>query len=253
MDQDFVEKIRLTRFGFRLKLIGFSTFLSWFGIVTSLLVIIGGITVLSIFFSYLQSIIIIPIVFISLLLILYLVMWIFLYKKTNRRNINGIETLAKVYGYVIGTLEIIGTIVSIIVISAAIEAIRVMRNECVNYPWENCSSPPPEVIAIAVGKLIFVTVYLIMACLKIHGIRLLKNKLLGIYLCFRYVILIIHPILEIASMIKSDDMFYVMFAIGWLIIFALFTILDLGLINILYGIREDRKKVELFQKMTNDV
>ena len=42
MDQDFVEKIRLTRFGFRLKLIRFSNFLSWFGIVTSLLVIIGG-------------------------------------------------------------------------------------------------------------------------------------------------------------------------------------------------------------------
>ena len=245
MDQDFVEKIQLTRFGFRLKLIGFSTFLSWLGIVTSLLVIVGGITVLSIFFSYLQSIIIIPVVFISLL-IPYLVMWIFLNKKTNRRKINGIETLAKIYGYVIGTLEIIGTIVSIIIISAAIEAIRVMRNECVNYPWENCSR------AIAVGKLIFVTVYLIMACLKIHGIRLLKNKLLGIYLGFRYVILIIHLILEIASMIRSDDMFYVMFAIVMLIIVTLFTILDLGLINILYGIREDRKKAE-FQKMTNDV
>ena len=125
--------------------------------------------------------------------------------------------------------------------------------------WENCSSPPPEVIAIAVGKLIFVTVYLIMACLKIHGIRLLKNKLLGIYLGFRYVFLIIHLILEIASMIKSDDMFYVMFAIDnsiaivMLIIVTLYTILDLGLINILYGIREGRKKVELFQKMTNNV
>ena len=252
MDEDFVEKVKLTRFGFRLKLIGFSTFLSWFGIVTSLLVFIGSITVIGIF--SLEKIILIPIIFVSILLIPYLVMWTFLNIKTNRRNIMGIETLAKVYCYVIGTLEIVGTTAFIIIICYTFVILSVMSNECTE---ENCSHPPPEMIAIAVGKLICGTVYLIMACLKIHGIRLLKNKLLGAYLGFRYVIAIIYFISEIASIIKSDDLYFVMFGtinrILMLIMVTLFTILDLGLINILYGIRAARKKVGFSQKIKNVV
>ena len=238
MDQDFVEKIKLTRFGFRLKLIGFSTFLSWFGIVTSLLVFIGGITVISVFSSssmamyYSEKVILIPTMsFFIILNIPYLIMWTFLIINTNKRNIDVIESITMVYCYVLGAFEIFVSVGSIVISLISIEIVSLVNSNC-----QDCRLPPQD-IAIFIIKVIVSTVYLIFACLKIHGIRLEKNKLLGIYLCFRYICFIVSQgsLILLARMLHDYTV-----PIPILVGSTLFFILDLGLHIILHSTRADR-------------
>ena len=81
-------------------------------------------------------------------------------------------------------------------------------------------------------------IYFIFACLKIHGIRLEKNKLLGIYLGFRYALSILFMITFLVLSIKTDGRGD---EIVGLIVGGLYFILDIGLTVILHTIRVNRE------------
>ena len=128
-----VEKMKLTRFGFRLNLLGFSSFLSVLGIIASIIGMIGGIVIFwagsKVYYyigpGYSQGITLFVIGAIALILmILYIIMWILLKIKTSKQDIHGIEKIGKVYSYVSGSLEIIGAIALIIYSSFALEAVE---------------------------------------------------------------------------------------------------------------------------------
>ena len=120
MDQ--AGKLKLTKFGFHLNLLGASSFLSVLGIVVS---IIG---ILVIIFLHVYAIHLNPVpgcggwednlasfsLGAFILMIPYLTMWILLKIKTRKQDIRGIEKIGKVYSYVSGSFEIISMIALII-------------------------------------------------------------------------------------------------------------------------------------------
>merc|ERR1712051_1153939 len=98
---DQVEKMKLTRYGFHLNLLRFSSFLSVLGIILSILGIIGDIVLFWVASQINnfgrqrpQRVILLVIGGVSLLLmLLYLIMWILLKMKTNKQDIPGIEKI----------------------------------------------------------------------------------------------------------------------------------------------------------------
>ena len=232
---ELVEKMKLTRFGFRLNLIGFTSFLSWLGIVTTLLGIIGSIVAIIIVTTVSDTsldttlkIIIISIwSIITLLSIPYLVMWVFLKINTNKRDIKVIETIARIYCYVIGALEII------IAICGVISSVYILSTTY----WSS-------IMAVLVGTIVGLIVYLFFASLKIHGIRRKQNELFGIYLGFRYFFFL----LILPSMIFSPLRILIT-NIGSVIFF----ILDMGLNIILHSIRANKDTAGLLNSEENNL
>ena len=110
-----------------------------------------------------------------ILMIPYLIMWIFLKIKTNKQDIPGIEKIGTVYSYVSGVLEIIVSIT--LIIFSIIDL-------CGHHP----------LLGLDIGFIIGSAIYLIFNCLKIHGIRVENNKLLGTYLGFRYTLFVLYMI-----------------------------------------------------------
>ena len=237
MDHDSVDKIKLSKYGCGLNLIRFSFFLSIFGIVVSTLGTIGGIASIAIAtqvdpsreyggFDISDPLYVTGITFL-ILMIPYLAMWILLNIKARKRNIASIEKIVKIYSYVSGSMEIM----------AMLFAIGVILFELLH--WGPFEGIPHILIAVQIGTVIFglsifATIPILVACLKIHGIRLEKNKLLSVYLGFRYVILL--PTTLSAIMITLFiPAFWTDLMLG-----VLFFILDIGLTVILHSIREDR-------------
>ena len=109
MDQ--VEKMKLTKYGFRFNLLGSSSFLSVLGIIVSIIGIIGIIACFvmgSIIASKTSNLGLVGLAIILLILTIpYLVMWILLKIKTRKQDICGIEKIGKVYSYMSGSFEIL--------------------------------------------------------------------------------------------------------------------------------------------------
>ena len=216
----------MTTFGFGMNLFPFSRALSVLGIFVSYFVgVPGGLALIVIAYD-LRSVYILPDLLygagavILTIMIPYLTMWILLKNKTNKKDIPGIEKIGKIYSYVSGSLEIIGMIVYIGI------CIYVVR----------------------IGLVLGAAVYLIFVCLKIHGIRVEKNKLLGAYIGFRYVLFILYMIGLAILCALIDNLnwsaIYGARTIGVVIAFIVaftFFILDIGLTVILHSIRVDRE------------
>merc|ERR1711860_217040 len=87
-------------------------------------------------------------------------------------------------------------------------------------------------------------IYFVFACLKIHGIRVENNKLIGIYLGFRYGLFALYMIgfiiYSIFSILIAGELFLIMAIIG-LVVGGVYFILDIGLTVILHSIRVDRE------------
>ena len=154
--------MKLTKYGFQLNLFGFSSFLSVLGIVNSLLGVMAGIGVIVLtLFPKTQADPSASFIFSSILngtgaaiiiiMIIYLVMWFLLMIKTAKKDIAGIETIAKVYSYISGAFEIFGMIC--VQIFGLIGLLL-------------------KVTETSIIFIIFSGVYLIFSCIKIHGIRL---------------------------------------------------------------------------------
>ena len=248
-DRSLVEKIKLTRYGFKWNLIGFSSFLSILGIVVSTLGTIGAIATLAIgiWFSTTRTFqevgpwLIIIGILIFAIMILYLAMWIALKKKTNKRNIMSIERIGKIYSYLRGALEIIA------MASCLLSLVFHFSYHGPNGSFEfGFSSNPGEEIFI----FLFATTDLIFACLQIHAIMLEKNKLLGIYLGYRYAAFFLTIIAAFILAICDSESLGAW--IGGLIGDILFFILDIGLTVILHSIRDTRRSFVGMENPLND-
>ena len=221
-----VDNIKLTKYGFHLDLLKFSSFLSILGIVFSIIGLIGSIAAvfLVLYASGLtkDSRVWGLYLIIFCLIAPYLGMWIFLTIKTNKQDIPGIEKIGKVYSYVFGSLEIIYRMVQIYAMITTITAISDISN------W-----------VLAFTTIIGSVIYIFVACAKIHGIRVENNQLLGEYLGIRYVLFILD---NIFSIIKGLVLSYSFLdTTARLIVPIIFFILDIGLTVILHSIRVNRE------------
>ena len=241
--------MKLTKYGFHLNLLGFSSFLSVLGIIVSLIGAIGGLACIigaSQFAKMLDEdedvdvddkllvlVVIGTFYFIGVVILLfmipYLIMWTLLKIKTSKKNFPGIEKIGKVYSYAYGGLEII---VAIALILIAIE------------------NPVDEMTGKTIGYIIVSAIYLIFTCLKIHGIRVENNKLLGTWLGFRYIFFFLYMITIIVYCIKNDEVVvYIMIAA------IIYFILDIGLTLILHSIRvckENSAETVQFENMNTE-
>ena len=81
--------------------------------------------------------------------------------------------------------------------------------------------------------------YLVFACLKIHGVRVKNNKLIGTYIGFRYGLIALFMILLIIlNALRGFDSFDFVIQIYEVV----YPILDVGFIVILHSIWVDREK-----------
>jgi len=217
--------------GFRLKLLGFSSFLSVLGIVFGFMLLIGGLFFLESaaklprddHFDITRYIFLIIGCVLIFLMIPYLIMWILLKIKSSKQNIPGIERIGIVYSYVSGTLEIIGGIVRILF---------------------SCMIQYSDLLIVQITVIIYSAICLIFTCLKIHGTRVKNNKLLGTYLEFDNALFFLNIIAFIISITTTPflEHFQVIFA-AWIVIIV-YLILDIGLTLILYSIRENTARTE---------
>ena len=229
--------MKLTKYGFRLNLLGFSSFLSVLGIVVSIIGIPGGITGVAYgiylsspsFYSpggyYYGRDLIGPLFYsigagVLIITIPSLPMWILLKIKTSKQDIPGIERIGKVYSYVLGSLEIIGQIAGLIKSINDIRGIFTIGGLH---------------LLFGIIEIIVTLTGLIFACLEIHAIRVENNKILGAYIGFRYA----HFILIMIRIIV-ESFFRVYFLIV-LIPFIPHIIFDIDLTVILHSIRVNRE------------
>jgi len=217
-EEDEVE-MKLTKFGFRLNLLRFSSVLSLFGIVTSLLMIILGFAVIvminsgSTFVSVNGQIIIIVMGLVIFLNIPYLVIWIVIKIKTSKRHISGVERIVKIYCYAIGFIET-KAMIGIMIIGVS--------------SFHNIDD-------VGIILIVGAAVNLIAVCMKFYGIRLEKSKWIGIYIGFRYALFLLSLIL-----LSYNYSVSVLLLTG-ITVYLLYFMLDLGLTIILHSIRVDRE------------
>ena len=251
MDRSSVEKIKLTQFGFRWNLIRFSSFLSVLGIVVSTLGTIGSIATLGLGIGFSNSrrewpglhiILIVSGMIVLVIMTLYLAMWISLKKKTNKRDIASIERIGKIYSYMSGALEIIAMVTCLF--AYLVHFYHHWFKYDHSYDYEGYFS-----VTLFIFILLFATVDLIFTCLKIYGIWLKKNKLLGIYLGYRYAFFFFTILFGVIGTIyvRGIEVF-----IGPLLGQVLVFVLDIGLTVILHSIRADRGSLVGMENPLND-
>merc|ERR1712179_522706 len=226
MDQ--VDKMKLTKYGFRFNLLRSSSFLSVLGIVVSVIGIIGSIAcfLMGLWDQYLD----LEEVFANsytlgavllIIMIPYLAMWILLKIKTSKQDIHGIEKIGKVYSHVSGSLEIIAMIARIIISVKTLAAVS---------SFLGSSGLLIGIQSVFIGiesvYIIGAVIYFVFACLKIHGIRVENNKLIGIYLGFRYGLFALYMIGFIIysiytgvafSILIAGELFLIMAIIGLIV------------------------------------
>lgn len=165
--------IKLTKYGFFLDLFAFSSFSSMLGIVISLLIVFGGLTMIVVINMgiYYNDELVMVISMLIIFNIIYLVMWTLLKMNTNSGNIDGIERITEVYCYVTAFLEIKGMIVMILF------GVMILISS--------------SDLLVGIGIIIVAPFGLFFAFMKIHGIMVKESKWIGIYLVSRYSLFII--------------------------------------------------------------
>ena len=104
------------------------------------------------------------------------------------------------------------------------------------------------ILGLKIGQNVLATIYLVFACLKIHGTRVKKNKFLEAYIGFRYVLFILY-MTGLAILIALTERFtWIAFIWGFV-----FFILDIGLTVILHSIRVDRENTETTETTFNTI
>ena len=226
MDQ--VDKMKLTKYGFGLNLLASSFFLSVLGNIVSSIGVIGSIICFVMAIDHRAFIGLGAVLLI--LMIPYIDMWVKLKFKTSKQDIPGIEKIGKVYSFVSGSLEIAQVIAQIIIHA--------------NNKHNNARL---YIVSDTFFIFIFVLIPLVMACLKIHGVRVENYKLIGIYLGFRYCLVALFMIGPFIMCIIQEGLLQGVFAAIAAIAFIAYIafidiiiiILDIGLIVILHSIRVD--------------
>ena len=252
--------MKLTKYGFRLQFIGFSSVLSGLGIIVSILGIIEGIlaivTTRSQGFKFNEQLeqenfghsdsILNKYVLLNgyggLLIFLnipYLIMWILLKIKTTKKDIPGIEKIGSVYSCVSGSLEIIGAIAGFIFpwILLEYQNLLLLRHH---------DFDPHLFVTLQIIITIVSAIYLIFACLKIAGTRVESNQLHRINLGFRYALFVLFIVFfTITFTLREslgEELASIQYGLVYFISCIVYFILDIGLTVIIHSIRVDKEK-----------
>ena len=254
--------MKLTRFGCRLVLFGYSSVFSVLGIVVSVIGIIRGIYNIVLgallrFDSLIMGFYCVTGVAIIILTLPSLNLWILLKIKTSKQDVPGIEKIGKMYSYFSGSLEIMIASVRIMISIIFLTPFRPPLYWTVygqfHLSWIDfiilslveLSSPISIILPTTV--IIYSATCLIFTCVKIHGTRVKNNKLLGIYLVFCYALLIFYIIAFIILIVSAsrvlDDRNMGGFALSFALLIAsiVYLILDISFTVILHSIRVDRE------------
>ena len=259
-DTTSVDMIRLTKYGFRRSFIRTAAFLSWLGIVSSVLGILGGVSVVVVgicgikdlgslldefprrYIAY--SILMAIGSFIILSSFIFVLMWIHLKRRTSERNISGIEETVKIFNHFIAVLEIIVDTIFIIFFIISLATIETASPGPRGVLWIVISLADTatvvtlrQVLQLAGGLAAALTA-LIVSSLRIHGVRRGSNRLVETYIGCRYILCALSVLGMLYGFIFVSASLFGPSTIAVI----LFFILDIGLTVLLHSIRVDREK-----------
>lgn len=261
-DTTSVDMIRLTKYGFRRSFIRTAAFLSWLGIVSSVLGILGGVSVVVVGISgikdpgsrslldeyprrYIAYSILMAIgSFIILSSFIFVLMWIHLKRRTSERKISGIEETVKIFNHFIAVLEIIVDTILIIFFIISLASIETTSPGPRGVLWIVISLADTgtavtlrQVLQLAGGLAAALTA-LIVSSLRIHGVRRGSNRLVETYIGCRYILCALSILGMLYGVIFVSASLFGPSTIAVI----LFFILDIGLTVLLHSIRVDREK-----------
>ena len=256
--QESVDNMQITKYGFDRSLIGSTTFLSWLGIISSVVGIFGGVSTVVIgtcelkdlrqsvavgrlllddyahvsmwsFFAITSGSVII------LSNLIFVLMWIHLKRRTTEKDISRIEQTVKTLCLSLSILEVIAVAFLVtFIISLSKDQTKDGENQLTKIVVDLAGTS--EVTAAKIVLLVIgfsaALLCLIFAIVKIYGIQKEKDKMLQIYIQKRQVMFLFVGLGTIAGMIWVSTAFFSVL----LLAVILFFILDIGLTVILQSI-----------------
>ena len=267
--QDSVDNMKLSKYGFNRSLIGSTAVLSWLGIVSSVVGILGGVSTVVIGICEIKDLngrdLLMPdytrlriryfIVMtagsvIILSNFIFVLMWIHLKRRTTEKDIFRIEETAKTLNSFITLLEVIMVTILIAFFIISLATLELASTEYTDFRetqliWividlaGTSEVTPGKIVGLAMG-LTAAIIYLVFAFVKIFAIQKKESIFLEIYIrsirC-RQILLFLEGLGIIAGAIWVSA---VLFS-PLLVAVTLFFIFDNGLIIILHSIRVNRE------------
>ena len=266
--KDSVDNMKLSKYGFNRSLIGSTAALSWLGIVSSVLGILGGVSTVVIGICDIKDLdgrgLLMPdytrlsiryfivIAAGSVIIIsnfIFVLMWIHLKRRTTERDIFRIEETAKTLNSFITMLEVIVMTILIAFFIISLATLELAKTDYTDFRetqliWividlaGTSEVTPGKIVGLAMG-LTAAIIYLVFAFVKICAIQKKESKFLEIYVrsirC-RLILLFLEGLGIIAGAIWVSTLLFCPLLMAVILLF----ILDNGLIIILHSIRVNR-------------
>ena len=271
--QDSVDNMRLTKYGFNRSLIGSTAVLSWLGIVSSVLGILGGVSTVVIGICEIKDLdwrgnLMMPdfvrlkiryliVVSAGSVIILsnfiFVLMWIHLKRRTTEKDIFRIEKTAKTISSCITIIEIIVVTILIAFFIISLSTLKLASTEYTNNResqliWIVIDLAGTSVVTTgkivglglgltaAITSVMFAFVKLF-GLIQLFGNQTERNKFLEIYIRYRPVLFLLVCLGVIAGAILVSPILFC----SLLVAVIIFSILDMGLTVILHSIRVARE------------
>ena len=276
--QDLVDRMQLTKYGFNRSLIGSTAVLSWLGIVSSVLGLLGGVSTAVIGSCELKALdwdglgIKMPeysrlriryfiVIFAGAVIILsnffFVLMWIHLKRRTTEKDISRIEETVKIIINCITILEVVVVTLLMAFFLISLSTLELASTEYIDFRetqliWividlagtsEGITSG--KIVGLVLG-LTLAMICLIFAFVKIFGIQKEKNKLLEIYIRYCPSLFLLVSIGIVAGAIWVSPILFSSLMVTVIIFF----ILDISLIIILHSIRVDNLDINRRENQT---
>ena len=267
--QDSVDNMKLSKYGFNRSLIGSTAVLSWLGIVSSVVGILGGVSTVVIGICEIKdlngrgllmpdytrlrirySIVMTAGSVIILSNFIFVLMWIHLKRRTTEKDIFRIEETAKTLNSFITLLEVIMVTILIAFFIISLATLELASTEYTDFRetqliWividlaGTSEVTPGKIVGLAMG-LTAAIIYLVFAFVKICAIQKKESIFLEIYIrsirC-RQILLFLEALGIIAGAIWVSAVLFSPLLVAVTLIF----IFDNGLIIILHSIRVNRE------------
>ena len=262
--QDSGDRMQLTKYGFNRSLIGSTAVLSWLGILSSVLGILGGVSTAVIGICELkardwegnlkmpdtrQRIRYFLVIFAGSVMILsnfmFVLMWIHLKRRTTEKDIFRIEETVKIIINFITILEVIVKTILIAFFLISLSTLQIASTEYIDFRetqliWivsdlagTSEEITPGKIVGLVFGLTAAVTC-LMFTFVKIFGIQKEKNKFLEIYIRYCPVLFLLVCMGTVAGAIWVST---ILFSFLLATVVIIFLILDIGLTVILHSIR----------------
>ena len=263
--QDSVNMMQLTKYGFNKNLIGSTAVLSWLGIVSSVLGILGGVSSAVIGICELKArdwegnlkitdarlriryflVIFAGSSFMILSNFIFVLMWIHLKRRTTEKDIFRIEEAVKITINFIAILEVVVVTILIAFFLISLSTLELASTEYIDFRETQLilividlagtseEITPGKIVGLVLG-LTAAIICLMFAFVKIFGIQKEKNKFLEIYIRYCPLLFLLVCMGTVAGAIWVST---ILFSSLLATVVIIFFILDIGLTIILHSIR----------------